>query len=1131
MKIKQRTIPIADRIARWTGDAEQLEAENYLDFGSIRLFKVSDGRLLACLQGDRGRQGRKLKRQECIFIALAGDLIYSCDCAQSQRPAAAPCAHVLAAVTAAEEEDILDSSGIMLARPFGLLEEASPTQFPTEVWCMGRHDRPVRLNAAATRKLLGDLPKPKAVWKPLFAELRESRNYADMTAGEVWPITKEVVYVVDVSATLEGKGLVIETMFREPKKDGGWKKPSSFSTSPETVNKLPDPVDREIVALLAGTQSVRSYYYSTDSSSKRYLSESHAGALLPRMCRSGRCFLRRSGAPAADIEPLQWDDGGPWQLSVNIQRDEAEESFVIEGQIERGDQKLPLSVPLLLTEGGHVFFDDHRIAPFEDCGAFAWVKLLRARPRMKVPFDQADEFLSELYSVPRLPKLHAPEALTVKEETIPLRPRLRIKPAPKGGYSYYENDRVNDKLLGELSFGYGDHIVEASVAGMGIFDKQNRLLIRRDPNAEAAARVRMSTIGFREQYSYGSGKSLPQIASKALPAVIRTLAAEGWHVEADGKLYRTAGTIQVDVTSGIDWFDLNVRADFGGVSASLPALLAALRKGDSMVRLDDGTFGMLPEEWLKKYGPLAGAGKAGDDKVRFSRAQVGLLDALLASQPQATCDETFRRTRDELRHFEGIAPVDPPPTFIGELRPYQREGLGWFEFLRRFGFGGCLADDMGLGKMVQVLAMLEARRREGTENGNGNAREHKPSLVVVPRSLVFNWKQEAVRFAPQLKVLDHTTSFRNKNGDTFKDHDLVLTTYGTLRNDAPMMRERTFDYVVLDEAQAVKNSASEAAKAVRLLQGNHRLCLSGTPVQNHLGELWSLFDFLNPGLLGEANIFSAASMKNPDIDTRTMMSRGLRPFILRRTKEQVAKDLPEKQEQTLFCELDTDQRKLYDELRDHYRLNLLGQIAEKGLAKSRFMILEALLRLRQAACHPGLIDKSRAGDPSAKLDALMPRLAEVVDEEHKALVFSQFTSFLSLVRKQLDKDGVVYEYLDGKTKNRQEKVDRFQSDPNCKLFLISLKAGGLGLNLTTADYVFLLDPWWNPAVEAQAIDRTHRIGQTRQVFAFRLIAKNTVEEKVLALQQTKRDLADAIINADNSSIGTLGKEDLELLLS
>jgi SNF2 family DNA or RNA helicase len=433
---------------------------------------------------------------------------------------------------------------------------------------------------------------------------------------------------------------------------------------------------------------------------------------------------------------------------------------------------------------------------------------------------------------------------------------------------------------------------------------------------------------------------------------------------------------------------------------------------------------------------------------------------------------------------------------------------------------------MGVGKTAQVLALFETRRELRATGENVG-----PSLVVVPRSLVFNWKQEAERFTPRLRVLDYTGPERN--GDDFTSYDAILATYGTLRRDALRLKDVEFDYVVLDEAQAVKNADTESAKAVRLLRGVHRLALSGTPIENHLGELWSLFEFLNPGMLGAASVFKLAggAARNPDEETRGLLAHALRPFILRRTKDQVARELPSKTEQTVYCEMEPAQRKLYNELRQHYRNRLLKRIETEGLAKSKIQVLEALLRLRQAACHPGLIDPKRNGESSAKLDVLLEQLREVIEGGHKALVFSQFTSLLRIVRNHLDADGVAYEYLDGATRDRQARVEHFQNDADCRLFLISLKAGGLGLNLTAAEYVFLLDPWWNPAVEAQAVDRAHRIGQTRQVFAYRLIARDTVEEKVLELQKTKRDLAAAIISADNSLIRNLRREDLELLLS
>ncbi|MES1255964.1 MAG: DEAD/DEAH box helicase, partial [Acidobacteriota bacterium] len=617
-----------------------------------------------------------------------------------------------------------------------------------------------------------------------------------------------------------------------------------------------------------------------------------------------------------------------------------------------------------------------------------------------------------------------------------------------------------------------------------------------------------------------------QIAAHVLPRLVGPLLDAGWHVEAAGRSYRQPGAATLNVTSGIDWFELHGHVAYDDQRASLPALLAALTRGENFVALGDGTVGLLPEDWLRRHATLAGLGARDGDHLRFTRSQVTLLDALLAAQPAASWDETFANARKELHRFAGIQPVDPPAAFVGTLRGYQREGLGWLLFLQRFGFGGCLADDMGLGKTVMVLALLAARREARPSEERG------PSLVVAPRSLVFNWQQEAARFAPGLRVLDYSGKGRAALRSQLDEYDLVLTTYGTLRRDAVELAAVAFDYVVLDEAQAIKNAASVSAKTTRLLRARHRLALSGTPIENHLGELWSLFEFLNPGLLSTAPAFERAGTgRNLDETAVAMLARALRPYILRRTKDQVAADLPPKTEQTLYCELERPQRALYDELRAHYRRTLLDSGDDRPFKGGKLHVLEALLRLRQAACHPGLIDKRRSGDASAKLDVLVPRIIEAVEEGHKTIVFSQFTSLLAILRARLDEAGITYVYLDGRTRDRQAKVERFQADTTCQLFLISLKAGGLGLNLTAAEYVFLLDPWWNPAVEAQAIDRAHRIGQARHVFAYRLIARDTVEERVLELQQGKRKLADAILTADNSLIRSLKREDLELLLS
>ena len=439
-----------------------------------------------------------------------------------------------------------------------------------------------------------------------------------------------------------------------------------------------------------------------------------------------------------------------------------------------------------------------------------------------------------------------------------------------------------------------------------------------------------------------------------------------------------------------------------------------------------------------------------------------------------------------------------------------------------------------------MLAWLETRR---TSRGKNSAKG--PALVVAPRSLVFNWVEEARRFTPKLRVLNYTGLERAAQLEKLSEFDLLVTTYGTLRQDIVKLRDVEFDYAILDEAQAIKNAASQSSKACRLLNARRRLAMTGTPVENHLGELWALFEFLNPGMLGRNaklhDLFSTrrrSSLPNDAADNEreqgesvALLAKALRPFMLRRTKQQVLTELPPKTEQTLYCELDQPERKRYDELREHYRRLLLERVEKVGINKSKVHVLEALLRLRQAACHPGLLDKQRAKVSSAKLETLLEQLNEVLAEGHKALVFSQFTSLLAIVRHHLDERRIVYEYLDGRTLKRGAKVERFQNDPNCPLFLISLKAGGQGLNLTAADYIFILDPWWNPAVEAQAVDRAHRIGQERHVFAYRVIARDTIEEKILKLQEHKRGLADAIISAEHTLLQSLTAEDLQVLLS
>ena len=669
---------------------------------------------------------------------------------------------------------------------------------------------------------------------------------------------------------------------------------------------FPNPADKRILAILLGAREDMSYGYSSyyyDTAPYSYVvSPSLWDVVLPLMCATERCVLR-GASTAGEAKPLQWDDGAPWEFCLRIAPDDGVERYCVTGILRRQESEMGLAQPDLLLAGGLVFYDG-RAARLEDFGAFDWISLLRQNELLSIPKSEAEDFLPELLRLANLPKLELPEELRFEEVFCPPKPCLIVKP----GNRHLSSPA---RLVGELSFDYDGEIVAYQRPGRGIYQKARRRLVRRDLESEIAAEQRLKQLGFRRPYWTAADAEF-ELSPDRLPKVVRALVNESWRVEAEGKLYRTPSAMRIEVNSGVDWFEVEGGARFGDATVALPKLLRALKHGEQTVRLDDGTLGILPEEWIKKYGLLAGLGSVQGNHLRFTRQQVGLLDALLASEPEVSADAIFEQARQELKSFAGVTAADAPEEFSGRLRDYQREGLGWLGFLQQFGFGGCLADDMGLGKTVQVLALLESRRALRARDG---INWPGPSLVVVPRSLVFHWKKEALQFAPKLRFLDHTGAGRLKPGDHFGEYDVVITTYGTLRRDALQFKDRRFDYCVLDEAQAIKNAGTLSAKAVRLLRADHRLAMSGTPVENHLGELWSLFEFLNPGMLGSAALFGRAG-RDPDADTRKLLARALRPFVLRRTKGQVARELPAKTEQTIFCDLEARERKLYDELRD-----------------------------------------------------------------------------------------------------------------------------------------------------------------------------------------------------------------------
>ncbi|NJK89808.1 MAG: DEAD/DEAH box helicase [Myxococcales bacterium] len=683
------------------------------------------------------------------------------------------------------------------------------------------------------------------------------------------------------------------------------------------------------------------------------------------------------------------------------------------------------------------------------------------------------------------------------------------------GDDFDDNDQEDQELNAPwgatLSFQYGAIRVTASSRVGVVADPTGRQLFRRDLAFERAQRDRLETLSRRDPQDPARFR----IGRKDLAPLIRELIDASWIIEAEGLPVRRGGGVRAKVRSSIDWFELEATIDFEGHEVPLPELLSP-RAQSGLVRLADGSRGVAPV-WVDRYLSLARLGRADGPKMRFGPAQAGLLDALLSASDEADVDVKFDRLR---RRQADPSRVREPPGFRGSLRPYQREGVAWLESLRELGHGGCLADDMGLGKTVQVLCWLQGVHRRAST---------RPSLIVVPKSLVHNWLSEASKFT-DLRATAYTGAARDIA--VFQNHDLVVTTYGTLRADILKLLDLRFECLVLDEAQAIKNPASRATKAAKLVRAEHRVAISGTPIENSLAELWSIFDFSNPGLLGSLDEFIAPG-REEDEGWLEMLGRALRPLMLRRTKDSVLRDLPGKTEQAILLELSADERRRYDELVSWYRSSLTERIAKEGLDASRLQVLEALLRLRQAACHPGLLDPSRIDEPSAKLDFLLERVQALAERGHKSLVFSQFTGLLRVVDRALRARGIEAAYLDGQTNDRQKVVEEFQTREDRPVFLISLKAGGCGLNLVQSDYVFLLDPWWNPAVEAQAIDRAYRMGQKRHVFAYRLIAKDTVEQKIVELQDQKRRLADAITGAVPSGnfLKDLDMTDLESLLA
>jgi superfamily II DNA or RNA helicase len=667
-------------------------------------------------------------------------------------------------------------------------------------------------------------------------------------------------------------------------------------------------------------------------------------------------------------------------------------------------------------------------------------------------------------------------------------------------------------------------------------------VIRCDIAAQQEATSKLRALGLKEdedgQGFLARGDDALQFWTEAVGAL-----PDDWDLFipddlVDVQVRSTALAANARVSSGVDWLSLRLTFESDGIAVTQDELARCLAEGRRYVRLSDGSFAKLDPEkvkavLLRQAEILATSGAQGG---KLPLSQAGRIQELLEQVGKANVSDGAKELFKKLRDVDEIKVVKKPRNLKAQLRPYQEQGFQWLWFLHDIASGGILADDMGLGKTVQAIALLLAVKTAVEKDAKADGKKKFKALIVAPTSVVTNWERELDKFSPSLKHIVWHGGDRKERTDELEDADVVITSYALLRRDEELLAKLDLVYAILDEAQNIKNPLSATARAAKRLKSQRRLALTGTPIENRLSEIWSIFDFVSPGLLGPLDKFEeryARPIDNGDQKAGARLRATIHPFILRRTKGEVAKDLPEKIESDQFCELTGEQSSLYGAVLKEVRAQVMGEVERQGMAKSHIQILAGLTRLRQAACDPRLLGLPREfGDvDSGKLVALRELIQTSIEGGHRVLVFSQFVSMLTIIRRAMTEDGVGYEYLDGSTKDRQARVNNFQREDGPPVFLISLKAGGSGLNLTAADTVIHFDPWWNPAVEDQATDRAHRIGQTKVVTTYRLIAKGTIEEKILELGGKKRELVGAVLSEDAGGAKKLTKTDLEELFS
>ncbi|TAE12252.1 MAG: DEAD/DEAH box helicase [Bacteroidetes bacterium] len=730
------------------------------------------------------------------------------------------------------------------------------------------------------------------------------------------------------------------------------------------------------------------------------------------------------------------------------------------------------------------------------------------------------------------------EGLNVDELNYQLEPILMLKDHHEQTSKLFEPLPQNAQVMVELQFKYGDNYYKTEDANTN-FPIDVKLEIKENNEGFTFKKTKRN---LKEESSYIKWLNDMKLSLYNGKVVRNKMDMLAWINDHEPKLkskkiaiesrltdntryFLGKPEIQISVQEKQDWFDIKALIRFGEYSIAFAELRKYILKKKREFTLPNGEMAIIPEIWFTQFTELFSFSQEGEDgEVRMRKYHFNMLNELRNGDHAQVI---MNRKLEALRDFTDIEQYDLPKNFKGELRPYQKAGYDWLRFLQQYSFGGCLADDMGLGKTVITLCLLQAQRESNDPDSK------RASLLIMPTTLLYNWQLEAKKFTPKLNMLEYRGSNRRKNIEAFDFYDVIVMSYGVVRQDIELLKKYNFNYIILDEAQAIKNPTSGVAQAVHELWGRHRLTITGTPIENSTLDLWSQMAFVNPGLLGTMDYFRDEFQypieRNQDADKLKKLGQIIKPFMLRRLKSQVAQDLPEKIENIDYCEMTADQEREYERMKSQYRNEIIRYMETGDTARSNMFILEGLTKLRQIANHPKMIDENYKGD-SGKLSNVCHRLESIVAEGSKVLIFSQFVKHLEIIRDYVRDKKWKYAYLTGETHERQRQVEKFQTKENVQIFLISLRAGGVGLNLTAAEYVFMLDPWWNPAIEAQAVDRAHRIGQKNTVFIYKFITRHSVEEKILALQGRKKQLAEDLITADENFVKSLSQDDLLQLL-